>query len=125
MKDVLFCAYNPMVVKNLYCILRQDGFEVEIADHMASALRMIALKEYGAVVMDCWPFGISTEDAVQVMRSVRPGLSVLVLGKVSSASGAVSVEEPLDLEILREIIHAVNSIGEIGTENQKINEGAS
>lgn len=125
MKEVLFCAYDPMLIKNLYGILRQDGYNVEVADHLSAAVRMVMGKQYGAVVMDTWPFGIATEDAVQAMKSVCPGLSILVLGKVSGAAQAVSVEGPADTEALRKIIHAINGIEDMRTENKTNNERAS
>ncbi|MDA8156428.1 MAG: hypothetical protein M0Z52_08260 [Actinomycetota bacterium] len=125
MNNVLICAYDPILIKNLYAILTQDGFSVEVTDHPASAFRMVMRKEYAAAVIDCWPFGITTEDAARAMKAVCPGLPVLVMGKATSQAGTVGIEGPVDLEILRKTIRAVCGMQDTSNQNKKIYERAS
>ena len=109
MKDVLFCTHDPVLAKSLYGLLRQEGYLVDMADHLALAMRMITGKDYGYVIIDPGPFGLSAEDAVRILKSVAPSLPVIVVGKVFPL-GTVNIEAPVDLEEFKEAVHAVHVI---------------
>ena len=83
-----------------------------MADRLILAMQMISSKDYSFVTIDPGPFGLSTEDAVRVIKSVSPGLPVIVVGKASS--GAVNIEAPVDLEEFKEAVHAVLAIADGG-----------
>ena len=103
MKDILLCSSNPILVKNLYGILRDEGFGVETVEHPAFAVQAVMERPFVLVVMDAEPFGLSAEDAVQIISSIAPGLSVLSLG-CAAENGALA---PLDLQKLTSSIHAI------------------
>lgn len=115
MKNVLFCTHDPVLAKSLYGLLRHEGYQVEVADRLILAVQMITLKAYSFAIIDPGPFGLSTEDAVRVMKSFSPGLPVIVVGKASA--GAVNIEAPVDLEEFKEAVHAVHAISGGGTGN--------
>ena len=41
MKNILLCSSNPILVKSLYAILRDEGFYVATSEHPAFAVQMI------------------------------------------------------------------------------------
>ncbi len=115
-KKVLFCTHDPVLAKSLYGLLRQEGYEVDMADRLILAMQMISGGDYSFVTIDPGPFGLSTGDAVQVIKSVSPGLPVIVVGQASP--GAVNIEAPVDLEEFKEAVRAVLAIGGGGAESE-------
>ena len=105
MAQLLLCTHNPLLVKNFYGILRDEGFTVQIADHPALAVRMVLQGDYSAVIIDSDAFGLSAEEAVQVIRSISPDMPILVAGNETYTSGALSLKTPVDLEEFRKVIH--------------------
>lgn len=94
MKDILLCSSNPILVKSLYAILRDEGFDVATSEHPAVAVQMIMHKHYDFLIMDSEPFGLSAEDAVDIIRTVAPELPTLFLGDtVPQAENALDLEE--------------------------------
>jgi len=109
MNNLLLCTHNPMMIKNFYGILRDDGFTVEIADHPALAVQMVFKDNYIAVIIDSESFGLSAEEAVRIMRSISPDMPVVVAGNDIYSGGVLSVRTPVDLEEFKEVIHALTS----------------
>lgn len=105
MPQILLCTHNPLLVKDFYGILRDEGFAVEIADHPALAVRMVLQGNYGAVIIDSSSFGLSAEEAVQVIRSISPDMPILVAGNETYTGGALSLKTPVDLEEFKKAIH--------------------
>ena len=105
MPQILLCTHNPLLVKDFYGILRDEGFTVEIADHPALAVRLVLQGNYGAVIIDSGSFGLSAEEAVQVIRSISPDMPILVAGNETYTGGALSLKTPVDLEEFRKVIH--------------------
>ena len=64
-------------------------------------------RAFDALVVDSEPFGLSAEDAVQIIRSVKPDLPILCMGSKRECGGAVGVETPLDLESFKRTIHSI------------------
>ncbi len=118
MESVLFCTHDPVLAKSLYGMLRQEGYRVEMADRLIMAMQMITGGDFSFVVLDPGPYGLSTEDSVRIMKSVSPGLPVIVVGKASP--GAVNIEAPVDLEEFKEAVHAVHEISGREAENKEI-----
>ena len=104
-KRILLCSSNPMLVKNLYGILRDEGYGVETAEHPAFAVQMVMDHSFDLVIMDAEPFGLSAEDAIQIIRAMLPGLHVLSLDADSNDSAGIP--SPLDLQKLTRTIHAI------------------
>jgi len=107
--NVLLCTHNPILIKNFYGILRDDGFNVEIADHPALAVQMVSEGKYVAVIIDSESLGLSAEETVRIMRSISPDMPIVVAGNDNYAGGVLSVKTPVDLEEFKEVIHALIS----------------
>lgn len=107
MNEILLCSHNPILIKNIYGILRDDGYIVEIADHPALAVQMVLKWKYAAVIIDSEPFGLSSDDAVQIIKSVLPDMPIVVVGHARTANGVLSIRLPVDLEEFRQAIHDV------------------
>ncbi len=108
MKKIILCSCNPILVKSLYGVLRDDGHSVEISEHPVLAVQMVMNTPYDVLIIDSEPFGMSAEDAAEIVRKVAPGVSILFVGKhQEEISAARSVETPLDLEVLKRTIHAI------------------
>jgi len=105
MAQILLCTHNPLLVKDLYGILRDEGFTVEIADHPALAVRMVLQGNYGAVIIDSRAFGLSAEEVVQIIRSISPDIPIIVAGNETYTGGALSLKIPVDLEEFKKVIH--------------------
>ena len=82
MEEILLCTHDPILVKSLYGVLRDKGHDVEIADHLALAVQMILKSHYYAVIIDGKPFGLSVEDAVQIMRLRLTALNTIIIPMV-------------------------------------------
>ncbi len=96
-----------MLIKSLYGMLRDEGFTVDMAEHLSQAVHMIMEKKYDGVIIEAGPFGLQAEDAVRIIRVVSPGLPVLVTGKSCCAAEALNIEAPVDLEEFKQAIHAI------------------
>jgi|GEM_PF-1023622 len=107
MEEILLCTHDPILVKGLYGILRDKGCGVEIADHLALAIQMILKKHYYFAIIDGKPFGLSVEDAVEIMKTVSPEMPIIVVGDPKCGTDALSIKMPVDLEELRELINSV------------------
>ena len=108
MEEILLCTHDPILVKSLYGILRDKGHDVEIADHLALAVQMILKSHYYAVIIDGKPFGLSVEDAVQIMKTVSPEMPIIVVGGPECDTGALSVRMPVDLEEFRDVLNTMH-----------------
>jgi DNA-binding NtrC family response regulator len=104
MKNVVLCSSNPILVKSLYGILRDEGHAVETTEHPAFAVQKVIEKKYDCVIIDSEPFGLSAEDAVEIIKTVTPGIQVLFIGK-SGRGESGGRERPLDLEEFRKSFH--------------------
>ena len=113
MDEILLCTHDPILVKSLYGVLRDEGHNVAIADHLALAVQMILKNHYYAVIIDGKPFGLSVEDAVQIMKTVSPEMPIIVVGGLAFGTDALSIAVPVDLEELRELINSVHQSNKI------------
>jgi hypothetical protein len=109
MDHVLLCSHNPILIKNLFGILVNEGYGVEIADHPSVAVRMVLENAYPVIFIDSEPFGLPVDDAVQIIRSVRPE-TVIVLVNQKAGSGTLSVRGPVDLEDFKQLMHDIRRV---------------
>ena len=109
MSNVLLCTHNPILIKNFYGILRDGGFNVEIADHPALAVQMVFEGKYVAVIIDSESLGLSAEETVRIMKSISPDMPIIVVGNDNYAGEVLSVRTPVDLEEFKEVIHTLIS----------------
>ena len=95
MKDILLCSSDQLLVKNLYGILRDLGFRVDTVEHPSDAVHKALEQRYDfAILDDTEPFGLSSEDAEEILHAVAPRMSIIALGARSTWSAV----RPLDLE---------------------------
>ena len=59
MKTIILCSSNPMLIKNLYGVLRDEGYTVETMEHPALAVKKVMWAHYDFVIVDSEPFGMS------------------------------------------------------------------
>ncbi len=111
MDEILLCTHNPMLIKNVYGILRDEGFGVEVVDHSAQAVQRVFQGSYIAVIIDSESFGLSAEDAVQIIKSVSPGIVVICVGLAKVGSDVLSMNLPVDLEEFKRAIRDVRRVG--------------
>jgi len=102
-----------MLVKNLYGVLRDEGYDVEIADHSALAVQLLLKRKFYAVIIDCKPFGLSAEDAVQIMKTVSPAMPIILVGGSEEEPNALNIKGPVDLEELRALLNIMHQSSKI------------
>ncbi len=108
MDEILLCTHDPILIKNIYGFLRDDGHSVEIADHLALAVQMVLKNPYQAFIVDGRLFGLSADDAVQIMKMVSPEMPVIVVGGRCDRQDALFVGMPVDLEELRTLVNRMH-----------------
>ncbi len=102
MKNVMLCSSNPILVKSLYGILRDEGHAVETTEHPAFAVQKIIEKDFDCVIIDSEPFGLSGEDAAEIIKKVSPFTRILFIGRSGHDETG---REGLDLEEFRKSFH--------------------
>ncbi len=105
MKSILLCSSNPLLTKNLYAVLRDEGYAVETVEHPALAVQMVMAGSFDIMIVDSEPFGLSAEDAAQIIRSLKPDFPILSVG--NECGMVPGVEKPLDLEEFKRTVHAI------------------
>ena len=105
--NILLCSNNQILLKSLYGMLRDEGYGVEVAEHPSVAVQMSFSAFYDAIIMDSEPFGLSVEDAVRIIKSVLPGIVVIIVGCDSPGTDVLSIEAPLDLENFKRTIRSI------------------
>jgi DNA-binding NtrC family response regulator len=107
MKNIILCSSNPILIKSLYGILRDEGYEVETIEHPAFAVQRVMSRRYDFIIIDSEPFGLSTEDAAEIIKTVAPDMPILLVGSGQGRERAQAVETPLDLELFKRTIHSI------------------
>lgn len=108
MSEILLCSHNPILIKSLYGVLRDEGYAVEVADHPALAVQMFMNRQYSSIIFDSEPFGLSAEEAVQIIRSMAPEIPVIVAGSGATTVDAVTIKAPVDIEEFRQVLQSVH-----------------
>ncbi len=107
MKIVLLCSSNPILTKNLYGILRDEGYEVDTVEHPAFAVQSVMNRSYNFIVIDSEPFGLSTEDAVEIIKNIVPGLPILYVGGGKDRELVRAAGSAHDLEEFKRMVHSL------------------
>jgi DNA-binding NtrC family response regulator len=107
MKHILLCSANPILVKSLYAMLRDEGHYVETVEHPAMAVHKVMFNLFDLIILDSEPFGLSTEDAVQIIKAVEPDLQIVHVGGGMNEGPSTAVTAPLDLEEFKRTIHSI------------------
>ena len=111
MSELLLCSNNPMLVKGLYGVLRDEGYTIEVVDHPAHAVRTTFKHKYDAVIFDSESIGLSSEEAAQIIRTFYPDMPIIIAGDTKFSTDAVLVEKPIDLESMKKIIRNIHYKG--------------
>ena len=106
MKLILLCSSDPLLTKNLYGVLRDEGYAVETVEHPSHAVQAVMRGTFDAMVIDSEPFGMSAEDAAKVVRTIEPALPILFVGRERDAD-APGGRTQLDLESIKRTIHSI------------------
>ena len=101
MKNFLLCSSDALLVKNLYGVLRDLGFSVDTVEHPSLAVRQVLRKRYDFAIVDVEPFGLSSDDAEQVLRTVAPDMPIIAIGSQGQGSAARAI----DLEDFTRTVH--------------------
>ncbi len=104
MKDIILCSSNPILIKSLYGVLRDEGYFVETIEHPSFAVQMVMRRPYDVILIDSEPFGLSAEDAAEILRAIAPAMPVLFIGAGGDRERQRAVAAPLDLEELKRTI---------------------
>lgn len=113
MHKILLCSNNRLLVKSLYGILRDERYEVETAELPAVAVQMVLRKEYDAMIIDSEPFGLSVDDAIKIIKSLRPDLPVVFIGYEGLAIDALSIVPPVNLQRFKEVVRNLDDISKV------------
>lgn len=107
MKNIILCSSNPLLIKNVYGVLRDEGYTVDIVEHPALAVKKVLWGAYDLVIVDAEPFGMSAGEAAQIIKSVAPGMPVMIMGGEREKDFTDGREAPLDLEEFKRTIHSI------------------
>jgi len=107
MKNIILCSSNPLLIKNVYCVLRDEGYTVDTVEHPALAVKKVLWGAYDFVIVDSEPFGMSAGEAAQIIKSVAPGMPIMFLGGEGELDYAAGTGAPLDLEVFTKMIHSM------------------
>lgn len=107
MKRILLCSSNPLLTRSLYGMLRDEGYAVEDVEHPALAVRKVLDGVYDFTIIDAEPFGLSAEDAAQVIKAIAPGMPILCIGGGAGCDHLQLIKIPADLAAIRELIQMI------------------
>jgi DNA-binding response OmpR family regulator len=113
MNEILVCTHNPILMKGLYGILRDEGFQVSVADHAAPAVQMVLKSQYAAVIIDVQIFGLPVDDTVRIIKAISPETPVIVVGCSDEDQDGLSIKVPADLAEVRKVVHNVSTVSRI------------
>ncbi len=106
--NILLCSQNPMLIKGLYGILRDEGYSVDQSDYPAHAVQQIIKNSYEAIIIDSQAFGMPAEDAVKVINAISPDIRIILVGYPEDETDSLSIKVPIDLEKLRDLVHNIH-----------------
>jgi DNA-binding response OmpR family regulator len=107
MKKILLCSSSPLLVKGLYGLLRDEGYAVEEVEHPALAVQKVLHDPYDLTIIDAEPFGLSAEDAANIIRTLAPAMPILCIGGEDGCEHLPMVKLPADLDAIKELIHVI------------------
>ncbi|MGC1453744.1 MAG: hypothetical protein WA946_00955 [Nitrospirota bacterium] len=107
MKNIILCSSNPILIKSLYSMLRDDGYNVETIEHPAHAVQMVMRRHYHFVIVDSEPFGLSAGDAAKIIKAVSPLMPIVFVGNDDTDAQTQAVKTPIDLEAFKRTIHGI------------------
>ncbi len=109
MNELLLCCNNPILIKSLYGVLRDDGYSIELVDHPALAVQSALKRRYYAVILDSESIGLSAEEAAHIIKNFYPDMPIIIASDAKYSSDALTVERPVDIEEIKKLIRNVHN----------------
>ncbi len=110
MQSLLLCSYDPIFLRNLISLLRQEGYIVDVADYPARAVQMSFVKHYDAVFMDSDSIGLSAAEAAMVIGDTSSGTPVVIAGGSPPSCSAITIRKPLDLMEVKRVLGDIREL---------------
>ena len=107
MKKIILCSSNPLLIKSLYGMLRDEGYAIEDVEHPALAVQKVLGGAYDFMIIDAEPFGLSAEDAARIIRTIAPEMPIFCIGGGVASDNLPMIRLPDDLDAIKEMIHHV------------------
>jgi len=107
MKKIILCSSNPLLIKSLYGMLRDEGYAIEDVEHPALAVQKVLGGAYDFMIIDAEPFGLSAEDAARIIRTIAPEMPIFCVGGGVASDNLPMIRLPDDLDAIKEMIHHV------------------
>ncbi len=95
------------MIKGLYGPLRDSGYQIETSEHPADAIKSVFAAPYLSVVLDSRDIGMTATDAAAVIKSIRPDISVIIIGK-DAANDDLYTMQPDAIDKLKELIQELS-----------------
>jgi DNA-binding NtrC family response regulator len=119
MRRILIVDDDKQMVRTLSDIVRLHGWEADGAFSGEAAVRAVGDHDYDAVLMDVRMTGINGVEAFKAMKSIRPGIRVILMTAFTAADiiaeaereGALRVlAKPVVLSGLLEMLEQTNDV---------------
>jgi DNA-binding response OmpR family regulator len=107
MKKIILCSSNPLLVKSLYGMLRDEGYAIEDVEHPALAVQKILGSTYDFMIVDAEPFGLSAEDAARIITTIAPEMPIFCVGGDTAVDTLPMIRLPADLDAIKEMIQHI------------------
>jgi CheY-like chemotaxis protein len=107
MKNIILCSSNPLLIKSLYGMLRDEGYAIEAVEHPALAVQKVLGGAYDCMIISAEPFGLSAEDAARIIKTVAPGMPILRVGGGASCDDLPMIRLPEDLDAIKEMLQHI------------------
>ena len=107
MKRIILCSSNPLLIKSLYGMLRDEGYDIEDVEHPALAVQKVLAGAFDFMIVDAEPFGMSAEDAARIIKTIAPGMPIFSIGGGAACDNLAMIRLPADLDAIKEMIHHV------------------
>jgi CheY-like chemotaxis protein len=107
MKKIILCSSNPLLIKSLYGMLRDEGYAIEDVEHPALAVQKILGGAYDFMIIDAEPFGLSAEDAARIIKTIAPEMPIFRVGGGAASDNLPMIRLPDDLDAIKEVLQHI------------------
>lgn len=109
MTRILLCSHDQILTKGLYPVLRDGGYDVEITEHPAEAIRKILERHYAVAVLDSKDIGLNARDASVIIRKIDPSIHIILISDDEEfySNGIESIRRPVSLDNMKETLETI------------------
>ncbi len=107
MKKIILCSSNQLLIKSIYGMLRDEGYEVEDVEHPSRAVQKVLGGRYDCMIVDAEPFGLSAEDAARIIKTIAPEMPILCVGGGAPCDSSPMIRLPADLDAIKQMIQHI------------------